>query len=189
MVRTYVFDIDNTLFDTSKIILDCYQRSLDEIVGPGLTINSRASQVLMSGGTWDRAWREIPGLTEQQAVKVRETKQVMYRQRVTEIRPFHSTLLMFRSLVANSRVLIWSNSERDVVLTLLQSVGISVDLVTIIERPSPANRKPSAIGLLSFLEKEAISPDSVCVIDDSSETIENISKHGISSFLWSPGII
>lgn len=188
MTAVFVFDIDNTLFDTFETILDCYQKSLDNVVGPGLLINNRAIQTLKSGGTWDQAWRHIPELTETQAVAIRETKHRMYRHRVKEVQPFHSTLTMFRSLAASSRIVIWSNSQHEVILLLLQSVGISEDSVTIIGRQLMAAPKPSAMGLISFLEEESISHNSVCVIDDSSETIANVARHGISTCLWNPGI-
>jgi len=163
MTAVFVFDIDNTLFDTFETILDCYQKSLDNVVGPGLLINNRAIQTLKSGGTWDQAWRHIPELTETQAVAIRETKHRMYRHR-------------------------GSNSQHEVILLLLQSVGISEDSVTIIGRQLMAAPKPSAMGLISFLEDESISHNSVCVIDDSSETIANVARHGISTCLWNPGI-
>lgn len=182
--EVYVFDIDNTLFDTSPLILNCYQESTRQIVGQRARLSEETRQALASGATWDSAWRRTSGLTLIQAQKIQQLKHKLYLQNIHKVKPFNPILRVFLNFLADSRVVIWSNARHEVIVKLLNTIGVSELTLEILSRNSMVHPKPSPAGLIEFLRVSNVPFDSVCVFDDSPEAIDSVREYGIATCLW-----
>lgn len=183
----YIFDLDNTLFDTNSTIHQCYQESLEIVLGGGISLSPQTKMILDDGGNWESAWRHTKGISEVESREIHIQKRKLYQERLNQIKPFEHTMKLFLRLISDSRVVIWSNARYEVITTLLRTVDVHESSVEILGREFLVVPKPSPNSLLLFLKNNLISPSDVCVFDDSEDVIFELRKQGIAAFLSIPG--
>ncbi len=181
--RTFVFDVDNTLFDSMTIVKECYRDALYAVAGNGVELDPRTYAALDFGASWDAAWPLTSILTEDVAVKVHQYKHEIYIKILGLVRPHQAVLDLMVDLKALGRIVLWTNAKRDVVIKLLDSVGLLSDDFVLLTRETFRNPKPSVNGLVEYLDSNQVPLSRVCVFDDSPTVINNLRDAGLTGLL------
>ena len=187
----WLFDLDNTLNDSSTHILPRVNRAMTQFVAATLGVDlEQASQVRAK--YWRQYGATLTGMVLNHGVDphqfLRDTHQFPDMTEIVSAKPQLATLL--RSLHGTKIIL--TNAPREYAVSVLRSAGLHrlMDAIVCIEDMQFAGRwqpKPSDAMLRRLLAKLKISPHRAVLIEDTLENLHSAKRCGVRT-IWARGM-
>ncbi len=175
MIKYLIFDLDGTLFDSSKANLRAYSLAFEEIGVPF----ERQKYLQNFGLRFNEMMDTIsPGLSDEQKNNLKKLKSTYYKQNLDLVIPNEGLLAILKS-GAFSAALVTTASKINVT-NLLSHFNVPESLFRVIvtgEDVSAGKPEPECYTLA--LSKLSAQPEECCVFEDSESGIQAATAAGI----------
>jgi pyrophosphatase PpaX len=184
--QTVLFDLDGTLIDSVRLILDSYHHTLAAHGLPG-----RSDEFWLRGlGTPLRAqfreWAEDPDQIQALVMTYREYNLAHHDDRISA---YPGVLKMVAAVrAAGARTALVTSKNRDGALRGLRVVGLEDTMEVVVGVDDVENAKPHPEPVLRALSWLEASPDSAIFVGDSVHDMQSGRAAGVSTgaVLWGP---
>ena len=187
----WLFDLDNTLNDSSTHILPRVNRAMTEFVAKTLSLDMQEASRIRTQ-YWRQYGATLTGMVLNHGVDphtfLRDTHQFPDMAQIVKPKPQLAQLL--RSLSGTK--IVFTNAPREYALSVLRSTGLHriMDAIVCIEDMQFVGRwqpKPSDAMLRRLLAKLKISPARTRLIEDTLENLHSARHCGVST-IWVRGL-
>lgn len=176
-----IFDIDGTLTSTNELIFASFNYITDKYLGKKFTTEEIVG---MFGPTEDQILKELCGVNYQQA---RTEYYHFYdsNHHIADLYPGINDLLS-NLKKKKIKLSIYTGKGRKAAVITLKKLGIHDFFDLIITGDDVKVHKPSAEGILNFLEKYNLNKNEVLMVGDSPADVKAAKSAGvhIASVLW-----
>ncbi len=175
MIKYLIFDLDGTLFDSSKANIQSYSRAFSQA---GVAFDEQ-KYVKNFGLRFGEMMDVIsPGLTDTQKNKIRELKSTYYKEHLDLVIPNEGLLAIIESNTYPAALV--TTASKVNVDHLLDYFGVKKNLFKVIitgEDVSAGKPDPECYSLA--LKKLNAKPEECCVFEDSNTGIQAAKSAGI----------
>lgn len=167
-IKLLIFDFDGTLADTNSHILKCIKKCIFRF---NLKKFSDKELSLFSGATLNAALQEL-GATEEQLSEIKDFYTRVFFEDVSDIHLYSNVIPVLCELKRRGYALtIATNRRRQMIISLLELLGINTLFEKIVCETDVKNKKPSADMVEVILEELNFSTDETLVLGDTKYDI------------------
>lgn len=184
--QTVLFDLDGTLIDSVRLILDSYHHTLARHGLPPRTDQHWLEGLGTPLRTQFREWSEDPDRIEAMVLTYREYNLANHDRQVTAYPGVVEMVTAVRA--AGIRTALVTSKNREGALRGLRLVGLGDSMEIVIGADDVTNHKPHPEPVLRALETMAVAPGQALFVGDSVHDMSSGRAAGTATgaVLWGP---
>ena len=175
----WIFDLDNTIYDSKTKIFDQIDLRMKKFISSRLNISEKEAFKIQK-----KFYREygttLSGLTKHYQVKPNEFLKYVHDVDLSKLK---KCPILFKEInQLPGRKIIYTNGDHDYAKKVLNSLGIESLFEYILDiTKSKYVPKPSVQPLLTYLKKNKIKAQTCVYFEDLEKNLENAHKYGITT--------
>ena len=175
----WIFDLDNTIYDSKTKIFDQIDLRMKKFISSRLNISEKEAFKIQK-----KFYREygttLSGLTKHYQVKPNEFLKYVHDVDLSKLKKCSSLFKEIDQLPG--RKIIYTNGDHDYAKKVLNSLGIESLFEYILDiTKSKYIPKPSVQPLINYLKKNEIKAETCVYFEDLERNLENAHKYGITT--------
>ena len=175
----WIFDLDNTIYDSKTKIFDQIDLRMKKFISSRLNISEKEAFKIQK-----KFYREygttLSGLTKHYQVKPNEFLKYVHDVDLSKLKKCPSLFKEINQLPG--RKIIYTNGDHDYAKKVLNSLGIESLFEYILDiTKSKYIPKPSVQPLINYLKKNEIKAETCVYFEDLEKNLENAHKYGITT--------
>ena len=175
----WIFDLDNTIYDSKTKIFDQIDLRMKKFISSRLNISEKEAFKIQK-----KFYREygttLSGLTKHYQVKPNEFLKYVHDVDLSKLKKCPSLFKEINQLPG--RKIIYTNGDHDYAKKVLNSLGIESLFEYILDiTKSKYIPKPSVQPLINYLKKNEIKAETCVYFEDLEKNLENAHNYGITT--------
>jgi len=183
-VSTWVFDLDNTLYDSKFRLMEAMsQKIMDFIINKfGMSENDAYA---LRNKYWKQYGLTMNGLMIDYNINPQEYLKEIHDIDISHVPPCKTTIEQLKNI--NGRKLIFTNSSSDFAERMLKQLGINDQFETIFSiEDSNFIPKPKIESYHTAIKKLGFDPKTSCMFEDTAMNLEPAAQLGMTT-VWIQG--
>ncbi len=180
-LKALLFDLDGTLADTDPVHMAVF---VDLLTPHGYKVDETFFRTRISGARNRPLFKDLfPGISDEEADRQGEIKEVMFRERVIGVKPIDGLFdLLDWGKAQGFKIGLVTNAPQENADALVPALGLSGRFDLIISAKHAPIGKPDPAPYLLALEKLGLEKSEAVVFEDSSTGIRSSAGAGIFTF-------
>ena len=175
----WIFDLDNTIYDSNTKIFDQIDRRMKKFISSRLNISEKEAFKIQKK-FYKEYGTTLSGLTKHYQVQPNEFLKYVHDVDLSKLKKCPALFKEINQLPG--RKIIYTNGDHDYAKKVLNSLGIESLFEYILDiTKSKYIPKPSVQPLINYLKKNKIKAETCVYFEDLEKNLENAHKYGITT--------
>ena len=175
----WIFDLDNTIYDSNTKIFDQIDRRMKKFISSKLNISEKEAFKIQKK-FYKEYGTTLSGLTKHYQVQPNEFLKYVHDVDLSKLKKCPALFKEINQLPG--RKIIYTNGDQDYAKKVLNSLGVESLFEYILDiTKSKYIPKPSVEPLITYLNKNNINLKTCVYFEDLEKNLENAHKYGITT--------
>ena len=175
----WIFDLDNTIYDSNTKIFDQFDRRMKKFISSKLNISEKEAFKIQKK-FYKEYGTTLSGLTKHYQVQPNEFLKYVHDVDLSKLKKCPALFKEINQLPV--RNIIYTNGDHDYAKKVLNSLGIESLFEYILDiKKSKYVPKPSVQPLITYLKKNKIKAQACVYFEDLEKNLERAHKYGITT--------